>query len=138
MSDLISRSELIGSIQYLFDGLADSWVEASERIIDIIKEEPDVEPKEFTEQNVRDAFNSGFSCGMEKEWIIDEYPADSEEVLVTVYWEEYGDKITAYGHYNSRFDKWKLYSDAEGELIKGYKVIAWMPLPYPYTGKEQL
>lgn len=138
MSDYIDRDEVIGDIHYFFDGLAPSWVEASERIIDIIREVPEKPQKEYTEQNVRDAFNSGYSCGMEGDWIpIDEeYPADSEEVLVTLIWDEYGDRIIAYGHYNADIDKWKLYSDAEGHLIKGYTVKAWMPTPNPYF--EQL
>lgn len=135
MNDCIDREELIGSIQYLFDGLADSWVEASEKIIEIIREEPTVPQKEYTEQQIRDTFNSGFSCGMEREWIDteEEMPIDGEEVLVSVYWTDYGDTILAYGHYNARVDNWKLYSDSEGELIKGYEVVAWMPMPYPYT-----
>ena len=74
------------------------------------------------------------SVDIEREWIDaeEEMPIDGEEVLVTVYWEGYGDTILAYGHYSPRFDKWKLYSDAEGELIKGFNVTAWMPLPKPY------
>lgn len=63
---LIDRDELIGSIQYAFDGLAESWVQASEFVIDIILEEPEVTQREYTEQDVRDAFNSGYACG--KEW----------------------------------------------------------------------
>ena len=63
----------------------------------------------------------------------EEMPIDSQEVIVSVYWTNYGDTILAYGHYNARFDKWKLYSDSEGELIKGYEVVAWMPLPTPYA-----
>lgn len=134
--DLIDRDELIGSILYEFKGLAESWIQASEYIIEIIKEQPQQTEKEFTEQDVRNSFNSGFSCAMERDWIDveEELPLDSEEVLATVYWNDYGDTILAYGHYNARFDKWRLYSDSEGELIKGFKVVAWMPLPYPYRG----
>lgn len=74
------------------------------------------------------------TIGMEREWIDteEEMPIDGEEVLVSVYWTDYGDTILAYGHYNARVDNWKLYSDSEGELIKGYEVVAWMPMPYPY------
>lgn len=60
---LIYRDELIGSIQYAFDGLAESWVQASEFVIEIIREEPEVPQMEYTEQDVRDAFNSGYACG---------------------------------------------------------------------------
>jgi len=135
-TDLIDRDELIGSILYEFEGLAESWIQASEYIIEIIKEQPQQTEKEFTEQDVRDSFNSGFSCAMERDWIDaeEELPTDSEEVLTTVYWNDYGDTILAYGHYNARFDEWRLYSDSEGELIKGFKVVAWMPLTYPYQG----
>lgn len=134
--DLIDRQELIQSILYEFDGIADSWIEASEFIIEIIKEQPEQTEKEFTDQDIRNAFNSGYSCGMESEWIDadEELPIDSEEVVASVHWKGYGDTILAYGHYNARFDEWKLYSDSEGNLIKGYEVIAWMPLPSPYEG----
>lgn len=134
MSDCIDRDELIGSIQYLFDGVAESWVEASEKIIEIIREEPKVVQKEFTEEEIRNTFNSGYACAKEEEWIPveEECPTDSEAVLVTVRWDEYGDKTVAYGHYFARTDSWKLYSDTEGELIKGYTVEAWMPTPNPY------
>lgn len=103
---------------------------------EIIREEPTVPQKEYTEQQIRDTFNSGYSCGMQNEWITDEPPVDGQEVIATVYWTDYGDTITAYGHYNARFDTWSLYSDVEGGLNKGFEVIAWMPLPEPYKGGE--
>lgn len=101
----------------------------------LIYDSKPIPQKEYTEQQIRDTFNSGFSCGMEREWIDteEEMPIDGEEVLASVYWKEYGDTILAYGHYSPRIDKWKLYSDSEGELLKGYEVTAWMPVPYPYT-----
>lgn len=58
-------------------------------------------------------------------------PDERQDVYVTVLWDDYGDYITAYGM-RTRFG-WHLHSNAEGELIKGYTVIAWMPLPEPYT-----
>lgn len=132
MVGCIDKEELIGTIQYLFDGLAESWVQASEQIIEIIREAPEVPQKEYTEQQIRDAFNSGYSCGMYNEWITDESPIDGQEVIATVYWTDYGDTITAYGHYNARFDTWSLYSDVEGVLNKGFEVIAWKPMSEPY------
>ena len=95
--------------------------------------------KEYTEQQIRDTFNCGFSCGMDKCWIDinEECPTDSMELIATVYWEEYGDTRIACGHYNARFDSWDLYSDMEGRLYKGFRVIAWMPLPEPYGGEQE-
>lgn len=72
------------------------------------------------------------------EWINieEEPPIDSESVVVSVYFPDYGDTILAIGHYSPRFDQWRLYSDREGEIRSGHKVIAWMPLPEPYETKE--
>lgn len=137
MVECINRDELIGDIQYTFDGLAESWVQASERIIDIIREAPEVPQKEYTEQQIRDMFNCGYSCGMHNEWITDELPIDGQEVIATVHWMDYGDTITAYGHYNARFDTWSLYSDVEGKLNKGFEVIAWIPVPEPYREESE-
>lgn len=114
-------------------------VEMRNRVLEWLYALPTVPQKEYTEQQIRDTFNSGFSCGMEREWIDteEEMPIDGEGVLVSVYWKEYGDTILAYGHYSSRVDEWKLYSDSEGELLKGYEVVAWMPLPQPYTADRK-
>ena len=114
-------------------------VEMRNRVLEWLYALETVPQKEYTEQQIRDTFNSGFSCGMEREWVDteEEMPIDGEEVLVSVYWKEYGDTILAYGHYSPRFDEWKLYSDSEGELIKGYDVTAWMPLPYPYNADRK-
>lgn len=113
-------------------------VEMRNRVLEWLYELPTIPQKEYAEQQVRDAFNNGFFCGNNIKWIpIDEeYPIDSEEVVVTLVWDEYGDSIIAYGHYSARFDKWKLYSDAEGEVVKGYTVKAWMPLPNPYEAEQ--
>lgn len=68
-----------------------------------------------------------------QEWIpcSERLPDERQDVYVTVLWDDYGDYITAYGM-RTRFG-WHLHSNAEGELIKGYTVIAWMPLPERYT-----
>lgn len=114
-------------------------VEMRNRVLEWLYKLPTVPQKEYTEQQIRDTFNSGFSCGIEREWIDieEEMPIDGQEVIASVYWVNYGDTILAYGHYNARLDNWKLYSDSEGELIKGYKVVAWMPTPYPYTADHK-
>ena len=114
-------------------------VEMRNRVLEWLYELPTFPQKEYTEQQIRDTFNSGYACGMEREWVSceDEMPIDGQEVIASVYWTEYGDTILAYGHYSARFDKWKLYSDSEGELIKGYEVVAWMPMPYPYTADRK-
>ena len=113
-------------------------VEMRNRVLEWLYELPTFPQKEYTEQQIRDTFNSGFSCGMEREWIDteEEMPIDGQEVIASVYWTGYGDTILAYGHYNARLDNWKLYSDSEGELMKGYEVVAWMPLPEPWKGAD--
>lgn len=70
------------------------------------------------------------------EWIpcSERLPSERQDVYVTVLWDDYGDYITAYGM-RTQFG-WNLYSNAEGELIKGYTVVAWMPLPKPYKGGD--
>lgn len=67
------------------------------------------------------------------EWTLltEERPVDDYEIIATVYWPGYGDSTIAVGHID-RFDNWHLYSPTEGELIKGFEVIAWKTLPEPY------
>ena len=61
-------------------------------------------------------------------------PEERQDVYVTVFWDDYGDTITAYGM-RTQFG-WSLWNTAEAELIKGYTVIAWMPLPEPWKGAD--
>ena len=70
------------------------------------------------------------------EWIPCEerMPEERQDVYVTVFWDDYGDTITAYGM-RTKFG-WLLWNTAEAELIKGYTVLAWMPLPEPWEGEE--
>ena len=61
--DLISRQALLRQIDIDSDGepgyYGDTW-----KFIDTIKMMPSAQP-EYTEQDVRDSFNSGYACGME-------------------------------------------------------------------------
>ena len=61
-------------------------------------------------------------------------PEERQDVYVTVFWDDYGDTITAYGM-RTQFG-WLLWNTAEGELLKGYTVTAWMPLPEPWKGAD--
>ena len=90
------------------------------------------------------AYDIGYQRGYEKgkadrprgEWIpcSERLPDERQDVYVTVFWDDYGDTITAYGM-RTQFG-WSLWNTAEAELIKGYTVIAWMPLPEPWKGAD--
>lgn len=95
--------------------------------------------------SIRQAFEKGFRIGVKKgastnrpqgEWIpcSERLPDERQDVYVTVFWDDYGDTITAYGM-RTQFG-WSLWNTAEAELIKGYTVIAWMPLPEPWKGAD--
>lgn len=112
---------------------AEEAVEAwNNRVIDLV----DLEG--YSDKLWRAAYERGKADRPRGEWINieEEPPIDSESVVVSVYFPDYGDTILAIGHYSPRFDQWRLYSDREGEIRSGYKVIAWMPLPEPYEAKE--
>lgn len=71
-------------------------------------------------------------CNKVPKWIpvTERLPDESEPVLAFIRWSDYEDNEICYGQYikNGRF---RLMHYVEGELIKGYEVEAWMPLPEP-------
>ena len=89
----------------------------------------------------RSMYQAGYRQAQEDrprgEWTLlaEERPVDGYEIIATVYWPGYGDSTIAVGHID-RFDNWHLYSPTEGELIKGFEVIAWKTLPEPYCGAD--
>lgn len=92
-------------------------------------------------KDLQNAYEEGYKRGQEDrprgEWTLlaEERPVDDYEIIATVYWPGYGDSIIAVGHID-RFDNWHLYSPTEGELIKGFEVIAWKTLPEPYKESD--
>ena len=109
---------------------------------------------EYTEQDVRDSFNSGYACGMEAaqserktgEWIpcSERLPEEkdagilkklgtnkrSDYVIATV--EVKGERMTVTAcTYDGVWD-WKMKY-----AFPDYKAIAWMPLPDPFRPREE-
>ena len=86
----------------------------------------------FTEQDVREAFNSGYSCGMENKdgWIpvserLPKVDNISKRVLVTTSW-----GVVKEAYYC--VDHWSI-----DDIDYKFSVAAWMPLPGPWKGEEE-
>lgn len=94
------------------------------------------------ERVIQEAYDNGYLRGYEKgkadrpTWIpcSERLPEERQDVYVTVFWDNYGDTVTAYGR-RTQFG-WSLWNTVEGELLKGYTVTAWMPLPEPWKGAD--
>lgn len=66
-------------------------------------------------------------------------PEESDgKVLVTYKWLNYDNDIgVGVGFYWDRTGEWhNIYSPMEGNLVKGFKIIAWQPLPEPFKESE--
>ena len=76
MSDLISRQAAIDGLkrisfshwfecgEYLSEDTREIEIISSKKALEVIEALPSAQP-EYTEQDVRDSFNSGYACGME-------------------------------------------------------------------------
>lgn len=147
MSDLISREDAIDELHHLIPYKKyhrGEWVYLLQKkeVFNALNSLPSSEAKTKciaqikvdTEEIVRrikeeyDITDGWIPCG-------ERLPSERQDVYVTVLWDDYGDYITAYGM-RTQFG-WNLYSNAEGELIKGYTVVAWMPLPTPYRKENE-
>ena len=59
----------------------------------------------------------------------EELPDIDQDVLVMVHWRDYPEDMMVYGRrYKTR---WYLWNGELGELIKGFDITHWMPLPEP-------
>ena len=118
MSDLISRAEAIEAVASRDKTNGTVKVFTGKQVNEILAELPSADRPRG-------------------EWTLlaEERPVDDYEIIATVYWPGYGDSIIAVGHID-RLDNWHLYSPTEGELIKGFEVIAWKTLPEPYCGAD--
>lgn len=124
--ELISRADAIEAVaqQWLLEASAESPYVNDDDIDDYRKLAEEL----LSDIPSAEAVQGWISCS-------ERLPDERQDVYVTVLWDDYGDYITAYGM-RTRFG-WHLHSNAEGELIKGYTVIAWMPLPTPYKGGDE-
>ena len=67
----------------------------------------------------------------EPRWIpvTERLPENDQDVLVMVHWRDYPENMMCYGRkYKTR---WYLWNGELGELVKGFDITHWMPLPEP-------
>lgn len=67
----------------------------------------------------------------EARWIpvTERLPDIGKDVLVMVHWRDYSEDMMCYGRkYKTR---WYLWNGELGELLKGFDITHWMPLPDP-------
>lgn len=61
--------------------------------------------------------------------VTERLPDTDVDVLVMVHWRDYPEDMMCYGR---RFKtRWYLWNGELGELIKGFDITHWMPLPEP-------
>lgn len=61
--------------------------------------------------------------------VTERLPENDQDVLVMVHWRDYPENMMCYGRkYKTR---WYLWNGELGELIKGFDITHWMPLPQP-------
>lgn len=127
-SDLISRQDAIDALD---------CINGTEEVLRSLSS---AQP-EYTEQDVRDSFNSGYACGMEAAkkgtaWIqcSKKLPKEDEYVLIC-FEDDPKEKWycrMAVGWLEDGF--WQCWDDRANTRKD---VVAWMPLPEPYKGGEE-
>ena len=139
VTDLKANEALDMAIEALKREPSDDLISRAEAIDALVKETEAEDAYGYTDiTNIVHVISNLPSADRPRgEWTLptEERPVDNYEIITTVYWPRYGDSIIAVGHID-RFDNWHLYSPTEGELIKGFEVIAWKTLPEPYCGAD--
>lgn len=62
--------------------------------------------------------------------VTERLPDPGEPVLLYIRWDDDGDRMIAYGRRRERTG-WQAWNAVLGELLKGYTVTHWLPLPAP-------
>lgn len=61
--------------------------------------------------------------------VTERLPENDQDVLVMVHWRDYQEDMMCYGRkYKTR---WYLWNGELGEILKGFDITHWMPLPEP-------
>lgn len=82
--------------------------------------------REYSEKDICETFNAGYSCGRENGWIRteDQMPQNFMSVLFCT-----SKEIIEVGYFDYLGDMWCNMSGDPVEFILGEEVTAWMPLP---------